>query len=66
SRIHSKSPSARNALTPESFSYAVSGVALPANDQNMLMLQEIFTIISQKNPNVLFGYNEDNQQKMGA
>lgn len=44
----------------------ISVLSLPANEQNMLMLQEIFTIISQKNPNVLFGYNEDNQQKMGA
>lgn len=30
SRIHSNSPSARNALTPESCSYAVSSKVLPA------------------------------------
>ena len=33
SRIHSNSPAAKNALTPESYSYAVSGVALPATSE---------------------------------
>ncbi|MBO6240910.1 MAG: hypothetical protein J6O61_08815 [Butyrivibrio sp.] len=44
----------------------VSILSLPTNESNQNMIQEIFDIISQKNPGILFGYNEENQQKIGA
>lgn len=45
---------------------AVSILSLPTNDFNQNMINEVYNIISQKNPNILLGYNDENQKRIGA
>ena len=44
----------------------VSILSLNTNDQNNAILNDVFRVIQQKNSNVLFGYTEENQNKMDA
>ncbi len=45
---------------------AVSILSLPTNDFNQNMINEVYNIISQKNPNILLGYNDENHKRIGA
>lgn len=44
----------------------VSILSLNTNDRNNAILNDVFRVIQQKNSNVIFGYTEENQNKMGA